>query len=143
MTVIICIHYALYYLSVIRQAENRYKILSVKKEKVDSSLSELTLKFSDQSKNTARLQDMLAKTTEEVTLLTQQRRQLEQQQEESDEKLRQAEYSVEHARDALDEAEEKCVLLQCEIEGGLTDSMEYMCLMNILQCVPIVNNSMI
>lgn len=99
------------------KAENRCKGLSVKKGKADSSLRELTLKLSDQTKSTTRLQDILTKAQDEVTLLTQQRRQLEQQHEESEERLRQTEHSVQHIRESLEEAEEAGVLLQCEIEG--------------------------
>jgi hypothetical protein len=100
------------------KAENRYKALSVKKVKADSSLSELTIKLTEQTKSMARQQEMLLRSQDEVTLLSQQRRHLEHQHEAGQEQLRQAQHSHEDARERLEEAEETCVLLQCEAEGA-------------------------
>ena len=72
--------------------------------------------------------------------MTQQRRQLEHQYEEGEEKLRQTEYSMGDLREGLEEAEEAHVLLQCEIEGGITHHAQSMtctpcslCLLPLLQ----------
>lgn len=108
-----CLFFNIFYV----QAENRCKAVTVKKVKAESAVADLNIKLTEQAKTTSRLQELLTKTQDEVTLLTQQKRHLEHMHEESEDKLRQVEHSEGNARERLEEAEEVYVLLQCEMDG--------------------------